>query len=345
LVQLAEETKQRRINGQNSVMKIFTHTEIPENLFQGSVVTIGNFDGVHRGHAELFRCLKQESQKLGLPSIAVTFEPHPLKLFSPELAPRLITTYQQKAELIAESGIDFLVVIDFTTEFARLSATEFVSDFLCGVLGMRHIIIGHDYAFGRDRQGNYATLKEMGEHLGFSIESLHPVGESGQIFSSSLVRNMLSSGDVAGAANTLGRYHVITGRVVHGREIGTMLGFPTANLSVCNELIPADGVYAVLAAVAGRLVEGACNIGTCPTFEGNSRTVEVFLLDFSGQLYNQELSFCFVERLRGEKKFPDADALVKAISDDVKNAREILSRVDQNKIKTIFAKCPPQAGL
>jgi riboflavin kinase/FMN adenylyltransferase len=210
---------------------------------------------------------------------------------------------------------------------------------------MRHIIIGHDYAFGRGRQGNYDTLKLMGEQLGFSIESLEPVGENNIIFSSSLVRSMIAAGDVSGATSILGRYHVISGRVVHGREIGSMLGFPTANIAVCNELIPADGVYAVLAAVDGELVQGACNIGTSPTFEGAERTVEVFLLDFSGQLYDRELAFCFVQRLRGEKKFPNADALIKAICDDVASARKILSTVDMSKVKTIFAQCPEEVSL
>jgi len=325
-------------------MRILKNTEIPNNLFDGSVITIGNFDGVHRGHAELFRCLKLKSERLGLPSVAVTFEPHPLKLIAPEIAPKLITSYDQKAELIAESGIDYLVVVEFTREFSQLAAEDFVRNFLCGALGMRHIIIGHDYAFGRGRQGNYETLKQMGEELDFTVESLEPVGESNHIFSSSLVRSIISAGDVSSASSILGRFHAVSGRVVHGREIGSMLGFPTANIAVCNEMIPADGVYAVLASVDGKLVQGACNIGASPTFEGTERTVEVFLLDFSGQLYNRELSFCFVQRLRGEKKFPNADALIKAIGDDVAAAREILSKVDMSKVKTIFAKCLAEAS-
>lgn len=326
-------------------MQILKNSEIPKNLFNGSVVTIGNFDGVHRGHAELFRCLKLQSEKLGLPSVVITFEPHPLKLIAPQFAPKLITTYGQKAELIAESDVDFLVVVEFTREFSSQGAEEFVKSFLCEKLGMKHIIIGHDYAFGRGRQGNYGTLKQMGAQLGFSVESLAPVGEPGIIFSSSLVRTMITDGDVAGASSILGRYHAVSGRVVHGREIGTMLGYPTANIAVCNELIPADGVYAVLVALDDKLVFGACNIGTCPTFDAVERSVEVFLLDFKGELYDKELAFCFVQRLRGEKKFPDADSLIKAIGDDVASTRKILSRVELNKVKTIFAKCPQGVTL
>ncbi len=326
-------------------MQILKNSEIPKNLFKSSVVTIGNFDGVHRGHAELFRCLRQQSEKLGLPSVVITFEPHPLKLIAPEFAPKLITTYGQKAELIAESGVDFLVVVEFTREFSSLEADDFVKNFLCDTLGMKHIIIGHDYAFGRGRKGNYSTLKQMGSQLGFTVESLEAVGDPTNIFSSSLVRNMITSGDVAGASSILGRYHAVSGRVVHGREIGTMLGYPTANITVCNELIPADGVYAVLAAVDGKMVYGACNIGTCPTFDSTERSIEVFLLDFNGELYGKELAFCFVQRLRGEKKFPNADLLIKAIGEDVASTRKILSRVEMNKVKTIFAKCPPEVCL
>lgn len=323
-------------------MRILRNREIQANTFQGSVVTIGNFDGVHRGHAELFRCLKVKSKMLGLPSVVVTFEPHPLKLIAPEMAPKLITNFEQKSKLIADAGIDYLVVIDFTPEFSRLSAENFVVDFLCGSLGMRHIIIGHDYAFGRGRQGNYATLKQLGEQIGFSIENIDPVGEDEAVFSSSLVRSMITSGDVEGAASILGRYHVLSGRVVHGREIGAMLGFPTANIDTCNELIPADGVYAVWVAIDNKLIKGACNIGTSPTFEGVSRTIEVFLIDFSGQLYGHEFTFCFVSRLREEKKFSGAEELIKAITADVSLTREVLTAADNSMIKMIYANCFPE---
>jgi riboflavin kinase / FMN adenylyltransferase len=317
-------------------MRILTGSEIINHNFNGSVVTIGNFDGVHRGHTEMFRLLTSQSAQLGLPSIVVTFEPHPLVFLAPEVAPPLITTFEQKAALIAEAGIDFLVVIEFTREFSMIEAEIFVRDFLCTSLGMRHIIIGHDYAFGRNRQGNYETLARLGAELHFTLEDLDPVGAGDTVFSSSLVRRMIADGDVGRAATILGRYHVITGRVVHGREIGQKLGFPTANIATRNQLIPADGVYAVMVAVADQLFQGACTIGTNPTFEGKERTIEVFLLDFDGSLYERELVLCFVQRLREVIKFADAVTLIQAIELDVSSTRTILAACDLSMVKLLI---------
>ncbi len=253
-------------------MQIVTGTNIYDNILDASIVTIGNFDGVHRGHAEIFAHLKRQSVERDLPSVVVTFEPHPLKILAPESAPSLITTFEQKAALIAESGIDYLVVVPFSKELSQLSATDFVLNILCTPLGMRHIIIGHDYAFGRNREGNFQTLESLGARHGFTLEDLPPVGEDGIIFSSSLVRSAVVGGDMAAASRILGRYFQISGTVVHGREIGHALGFPTANIATPNELFPPDGVYAVMALVDAQLVKGACNIGCNPTFGGNTRT-------------------------------------------------------------------------
>ena len=314
-------------------MRIVTGTEILNKNFEGSAVTIGNFDGVHKGHLEIFRHLKEKSRRLDLSAIVVTFEPHPLKVLAPDKAPELITTFDQKAELISASGIDCLVVIPFTTEFSCTSADDFVRNTLCDSLGMSHIVIGHDYAFGRGREGNYLTLEKIGAEQGFTLEDMNPIGESGIVFSSSLVRRMVAEGDMGSASKILGRYHTISGTVVHGREIGHKIGFPTANISTSNELIPTDGVYAVMVAVEGKLVKGACNIGLNPTFNGGKHTIEVFLLDFTGEIYGRELSVCFVQRLRDVRKFSDASALKLAIGQDVEQTRAILDRVDGELIK------------
>lgn len=314
-------------------MQIINGIEILNKNFEGSVVTIGNFDGVHKGHVEIFRQLKEKGRILGLPSVVVTFEPHPLKVLAPDKAPRLINNSEQKGALISLSGIDFLVVIPFTTEFSLTSADEFVQNTLCDSLGMRHMIIGHDYAFGRGREGNCMTLEKIGAERGFTVEDINPIGENGIVFSSSLVRRMITDGDVESSSNILGRYHMISGRVVHGREIGKTIGFPTANISTLNELIPLDGVYAVLVSIDGMLVKGACNIGLNPTFVGGSHTIEVFLLDFSGQIYDREITVCFIKRLREVRKFPDASALIHAIAHDVEMTRMILESVDEQLIK------------
>jgi riboflavin kinase/FMN adenylyltransferase len=201
---------------------------------------------------------------------------------------------------------------------------------------MRHIMIGHDYAFGRDRLGNYATLAGMGGECGFSIEDLEPIGDNDRIYSSSLARRLIASGDMSEVATILGRYHVISGRVVHGREIGSKIGFPTANIVTDNELIPPDGVYAVMVSLGDQLIKGACNIGKNPTFAGNNRTIEVFLLDYSGQLYDRTLAVSFVHRLRDVRKFPDTETLVQTINQDVAITRIVLATIRRYMIKPLL---------
>lgn len=314
-------------------MRIVSGSEIFNKNFDKSVVTIGNFDGVHLGHVELFKRLKEESLEFGIPSVVVTFEPHPLKILAPNTAPSRITTFDQKAALIAESGIDCLVVIPFSPEISQMSAESFVREILCGTLGMVHIIIGHDYAFGRGREGNFETLERLGIELKFTLEDLDPVGEADLIFSSSLARSRITAGDMAAVTGILGRYYMISGTVVHGRDIGHTLGFPTANISTSNEMIPSDGVYAVMVLLSGRFVKGACNIGLNPTFEARTRTIEVFLLDFSGEIYGQDISVYFVQRIREVKKFASVDELVAAIGHDVEETRFILERAKNELIK------------
>lgn len=314
-------------------MQIVTGSAIYTKTLEASIVTIGNFDGVHRGHAEIFAHLKKQSVERGLPTVVVTFEPHPLKILAPDTAPAMITTFEQKIALIEASGIDYLAVVPFTKEFSRLPAEDFVVNLLCSSLGMKHIIIGHDYAFGRNREGNYQTLEQLGTLHGFTLEDLPPIGEQEVIFSSSLVRSAVVDGYMEEAARILGRYYQISGTVVHGRHIGHSLGFPTANIATQNELLPPDGVYAVLALVDGQYVKGACNIGCNPTFGANSRTVEVFLLDFSGNIYDFGISVLFVGMLRTEQKFPDVTALRIAIREDVSRTRAILKDIKKEYLK------------
>ncbi|MFZ4857246.1 MAG: bifunctional riboflavin kinase/FAD synthetase [Desulfuromonadaceae bacterium] len=311
-------------------MRIISGSNIYNKILDASIVTIGNFDGVHRGHAEIFAHLKKTGITRGIPTVVVTFQPHPLKILAPETAPAMITTFDQKVALIDSAGIDYLVVVPFTTEFSRLSASDFVHTVLCTPLGMQHIIIGHDYAFGRGREGSFSTLERLSVLNGFTLEDIPPIGEEGVVFSSSLVRSAISNGDMVAAARILGRFYQISGTVEHGREIGTSLGFPTANIRTANELIPADGVYAVKAEVDGQHVNGACNIGCNPTFGGTVRTVEVFLLDFSRQIYEQPIEMHFVRKLRSVRTFSDGDALKAQISLDVTAARLILEKQDLN---------------
>lgn len=324
-------------------MRILTGREILNHNFNCSVLTIGNFDGVHLGHKALFKRLTDYSQKHALTSVVVTFDPHPLSILMPEIAPKLIATFEQKVALIEETAVDILAVIDFTPEFSQIPAEQFVRETLFEALGMKHIIIGHDYAFGRDRHGNYETLEKLGEQLGFTVEDIDPVGDGKTVFSSSLARRLINSGDIPEATAILGRYPVVSGKVVHGRDIGQSLGFPTANIETENELIPSDGVYAVMVSVVGRLFQGACSIGINPTFEGGKRSIEVFLLDFSGVLYGQEIAICFVKRLRGVIKFPDIAALIAAISQDVINCKLALASVRPELVKPLLHLRQPES--
>lgn len=306
-------------------MILFRSLEEITASLRDAVVTIGNFDGVHLGHREIFRKLKREAAEIGGVSVVVTFDPHPLKVLPTTRSVTLINTVEEKITLIEASGVDYLVIIPFNMEFAAISAEEFVRDILLARLGMQRLVIGHDYAFGRNREGNVKLLRRLGNELSFVVEELAPITDGQVVYSSSLVRRMILAGDVADVVHFLGRNFSVAGRVVHGEKRGKLLGFPTANIATDKELIPADGVYAVKVRIAEVLYDGACNIGHNPTFQGGKRTVEVFIFDFAGELYGEEVRIYFFERLRGEEKFATVEELVTAIGRDVAQCRRILS--------------------
>ncbi|MBP1753387.1 MAG: riboflavin biosynthesis protein RibF, partial [Geobacteraceae bacterium] len=260
--------------------------DIPENL-PDPVATIGNFDGVHRGHCEIFRRVRQAARDRNGVSVAITFFPHPLKVLAPAKSFKLITTYSQKEALIESSGIDYLVSIPFSREFAGISAGEFVREILVDRIGMKKIIIGYDYAFGRKREGDVHLLRKP----------------------------------------LLGRYFSIGGPVVSGLQRGRALGFATANVVPEEELLPKPGVYAVKVEYSGTIYDGACNIGFNPTFKNGELTVEAHILDFEEDIYGRELRIHFIERIRDERKFSDVGDLKKAIEKDVAACREILTGV------------------
>ncbi|MDD2337793.1 MAG: bifunctional riboflavin kinase/FAD synthetase [Geobacteraceae bacterium] len=303
-----------------------TIEEIPAP-FPHAVVTVGNFDGVHLGHRAIFKKISQVAAELGGVSVVVTFTPHPLKVLAAERDFRLITTYAEKERLIAESGIDVLVIVPFSRAFAAIPAEKFVRDILVGSIGMKSLVIGFDYVFGRNRGGDVNLLRKLGEEIGFSVEVLDQVGNDETGFSSSMVRELISTGDVRGVVPLLGRYFSVGGEVVHGFHRGKQLGFPTANVKVEEDLLPKPGVYAVKVEGDGWVCNGACNIGNNPTFYGSSVTVEAHLLDFDADLYGSSLRIYFVERVRDEREFPDVFSLQEAIRNDVSRCREILANV------------------
>jgi riboflavin kinase / FMN adenylyltransferase len=297
--------------------------ELP-GMLPNAVVTIGNFDGVHRGHRELLRTLKAAAAELGGVSVVVTFEPHPLKVLAPEREFRLITTYREKERLLAESATDYLVVLPFSPDFAAIPAESFVRDLLVGRVGMKRLVIGFDYAFGRNREGNVGLLRRLGTELGFAVQVLDQVGDGETGFSSSVVRELISRGDVRGVVPLLGRHFSVGGTVVHGFHRGKGLGFPTANVAAEEELLPSPGVYAVKVEGDGWVRDGACNVGANPTFRASQITVEVHLLDFDADLYGSRLRVYFMDRIREEQAFADLSALQAAIHADVLRCRDLL---------------------
>ena len=288
------------------------------------VATIGNFDGVHIGHRQIFRQLRQAAAGINGVSIVITFAPHPLKMVTSGKKLRLISTYDEKERLLEASGIDYLVIIPFTKEFAALSARAFVIDILVSSLGIKKLIVGYDYAFGRNREGNIGFLRQMGKEFGFTVEVLEPIWNGKTLFSSTNIRKMVEDGNVKDVVHLLGRHFSIGGKVVHGHHRGKTMGFPTANLQSENELIPKCGVYAVKVKLNGEMYDGACNIGPNPTFDDEAISIEVFIFGYDGDLYGQSLRLFFVERIRDERKFPDVCALQRQIKDDVSRCREVL---------------------
>lgn len=298
--------------------------EINERL-SNPVVTIGNFDGVHLGHREIFRKLIKAARAVAGVSVVITFDPHPLKIVHSSKSVPLINTLDEKIKLIEASGIDILLIIPFNAEFAKLSATEFVEKVLVSRIGVKHLIIGYDYAFGRGREGDVNLLRSMGSRHSFVVEELPPISNGSLTYSSSLIRKMILEGDVSGVVSYLGRNFSIAGQVVQGENRGKSLGFPTANIDFSKELIPAEGVYAVKVKVDNVLFDAACNIGFNPTFNGGKKTIEVFIFDLDANLYGKDIRVYFFERLRDEKRFSSVQELVTAITNDVERCRHILS--------------------
>lgn len=286
-------------------------------------VTIGNFDGVHLGHQELLRRTVARAIAAGTSSVALTFTPHPIRFFSPQARFYEITSLEEKAVLIARFGIDTLVVESFTGEVGRMWPAEFAREVLSRRLRARHVIAGYDFTFGRNRTGSPAMLVEIGRELGFEVEIVPPLIRGGAIVSSTRIRELLLAGRVREAEELMSRPYRVSGRVVTGAGRGRKLGYPTANIQYAQELLPLPGVYVVEAEVGGVRHRAVANVGFNPTFGENSLGVEVHLMDFRRDLYGQEVSVYFRDRIRDERKFKSAEELVRQIENDVKFARGV----------------------
>ena len=294
--------------------------------YECSVVTIGNFDGIHLAHQGLLRKVVTEAADRKCRGVVLTFEPHPQKVLHPERRPfYLLTTLEEKLKLIEGLGIDAVILIEFTPEFAKTSAEQFVRGILWDRLHLEKLIIGHDTAFGNRKTGNETFLRSMGEKLGFDVEAIEGVQVEGILVSSTSIRHALQEGDVRRAMQLLGRPYNLRGPVVKGYRRGSEIGVPTANIASEKELIPARGVYAVMAEMEGRRHPGVLNIGYSPTFGDNRLTVEVHLLDFPREeLYGKSIEVFFIDRIRDEVKFENPQELVRQIERDIERARELL---------------------
>jgi riboflavin kinase/FMN adenylyltransferase len=296
--------------------------------YKNAVITIGNFDGVHLGHQALFQKVIEKAEEIGGTSVTVTFEPHPMRILKKNDHPPLITLYEQKVELIESSGIDILICIPFNKEFAALTAVEFVEDLLVNHFGMKAIVVGEDYTFGKNREGNLDLLRKFSMHLGFEVVVANWIQLTdwpGRISSTS-IRELVMDGKVAEAQKLLGRNYQIRGIVTTGRNRGgKLLGFPTANIKLHDELCPKTGVYAVTVEQTDKKYKGVANIGYSPTFDDHVYTVEVHILDFDENLIDLKIRVNFIKRLRDEIKFSSISELSKQIKKDIKKARTILS--------------------
>ena len=294
-------------------------------------VAIGNFDGVHLGHAALLAEVRARAARLGAQSAVLTFTPHPARLFAPDRAPPLIMSLERRLELIAAVGIDVAIVEPFTRDFASIEAAGFVSDVLARDLGARAVVVGYDFSFGRGRAGTTELLRQLGAAAGMEVAVIAPVSVAGIPCSSTRIRELVSVGEMGSATRLLGRPFELEGVVTRGAGRGRGLGFPTANVVTEGELRPKLGIYAARARVldgpdAGATRVAALSIGTNPTFvAGYAVTVEAYLLDFEGDLYGRRLRLEVSERLRDERRFESIDALVAQIREDVARVRRVLS--------------------
>ena len=295
---------------------------------KNTCVTIGTFDGLHLGHQNILNVLTNIAKEKNLTSTVVSFDPHPRKVVKNSYDIKILTTVDEKKEILESLGIDNFYLINFTTEFSQQSSEEFVKNYIVERFNAKHIVVGHDHKFGKDRNGDAESLSKLGKDYGFEVTSVDAVKLNDEIISSSIIRNKLIDGDIEKANNFLGRSYCMQGKVVTGAKRGRILGFPTANLNVGNpnKLIPQTGVYAVGCVLNGEKLNGVMNIGYRPTFDDITELVpEVHLFNFNRNIYGEILKVNFIQRIRAEKKFASKDALINQIELDKKEAAKVLA--------------------
>jgi riboflavin kinase/FMN adenylyltransferase len=293
---------------------------------RGCVLTIGAFDGVHRGHQEMIRVLRERAAWHSVPATALAFEPTPREFFAKGRPPARLTRFRERYEAFARYGVERFVCLPFTERVRSLTADEFIERVLVQGLAVREVVIGHDFRFGRNHQGTVATLREFGSRYGFDVTEVAPFEIDGERVSSSLVRQALDAGNMSRAWKFLGRPYRITGKVVHGAKLGRKLGYPTANLRLHRRATPLAGIFAVKVSGAGlQQAPAVASLGTRPAVNGTELLLEAHVFNYSGDLYRQYLHVDFIERLRDELWFPNVDALVQQMDKDAARARQLLA--------------------
>lgn len=311
-------------------MQIFEDIRnLQKNL--NTVLTLGTFDGIHLGHQEIIKALVNHSNENGFRNIVITFYPHPRTVVSNGFDIKLLTTQNEKKEIFESLGVQNLLTISFTKEFASLSPEEFINQYLINSIGVSEIILGHDHHFGKGRGGNAELLTQIGKQKGFSVKIIEPFYVNDEIVSSTRIRNALLTGDIIKANKMLGRKYSFSGIVVSGDKRGRELGYPTANIKLSSQdkLLPAIGVYAVYVLIGNEKHNGLLSIGNRPTFYNDGEVVtEVYIYDFNREIYDETIKIELVERLRGEEKFDSADALIEQMNRDKENGQKIFNKLN-----------------
>ena len=307
-------------------MPVISNLEQFNQTLRNPVLTIGNFDGVHKGHLSLFDLVKKRADAINGQSALMTFDPHPIKVMKPGNGPPLITLTRQKLELISSAHMEVIFCLPFTRQFASISAREFVQNILVDKIGIREVVVGYDYTFGAEREGDIKLLESMGQVLDFKVHVVSPVYVENILVSSTSIRNLVQEGKLHEAKKLLGRDYQVGGTVIKGKNRGgRLLGFPTANLALIDELVPKRGVYVVRVLVEDHIYDGLTNIGYNPTFGDGAFSVETHILDFQEDLLGKEIRVTFIERLRDEKTFKSIEDLVSQIERDIAQATKMLN--------------------
>ena len=307
-------------------MDIIVGIETIRRKFRNPVLTLGNFDGVHLGHQKIFNAVKEEARKIDGEAIVFTFDPHPLQVLDPQRCPPFITPFKKKLMLVEMLGIDVIIVATFDLGIANITPEAFVKQILVDKIGPKKILVGYNYYFGKDRKGNVEMLIQLGKKFGFEVEVIGALKVNDTPVSSSKIRELIQGGQMGQAAQLLGRNYRLMGKVIWGSGRGKDLGFPTANLEILNGLYPKTGVYAVEVIIGDRTYPGVSDVGYNPTFGKNPLSVEVHILDFTQDIYGEEIQLVFFERIRDEEVFEEPDSLARQMKKDVDVARKILRR-------------------